>query len=153
VKRVKRAGLAFGSALFAGIIFNGAAWTLAPDMFHDLFHSDQPIVLTVMFVIALLVAMVIPWWLLALPLVLSISRPEGWRLWFFGICGALIGPALAALFLTFMVVAAKSPVYSTFTDPQALILFPATLIPSAMATAFYLSILKLSSRKALTSGV
>jgi hypothetical protein len=150
---MKRAGLALGSALCAGIIFNGAAWTLAPDTFHDLFHSDQPVYLTVLFMLALLVATVLPWWLLALPLVLSISRAEGWRLWFIGICGTLIGPALAALFLAFMIFVGKSPAYSTFTDPQALILFPASLIPSAMATAIYLSILKLSSRKTLTSNV
>lgn len=146
---MKRVRIALGSALCAGIIFNASAWALAPDIFHDLVHSDQPLYLTVLFMIALLVITVLPWWLLALPMVLSIHRTDGWRLWLFGICGSLIGPALAALFLMLMVAVGKSPAYSVFADPQALILFPITLIPSALATGIYLSILKLSSRKAL----
>jgi hypothetical protein len=58
---MKRAWLGLGSALCAGIIFNASAWTLVPDIFHDLVHSDQPLYLTILFMVALLVITVLPW--------------------------------------------------------------------------------------------
>ena len=67
------------------------------------------------------------------------------------ICGTLIGPFVAALLLGLLAIIDRIPAYSARIDPQTLILFPASLIPSAMATAIYLSMMKLSLRTTLTT--
>jgi hypothetical protein len=81
MSRWKRAGLAFMSALIAEI-FISAILTLRD-------HSG----ITGMEggVIGLSI-FVLPGWLLSLPFILSINRIDGWRLWFLGTVGILIGP-------------------------------------------------------------
>ena len=41
--------------------------------------------------------LVIPGWLVAIPLVLLVDTLAGWRFWFIGIVGLLIGPVIAGI--------------------------------------------------------
>lgn len=132
--RWRRVALSFLSALTAELIL-GISFGIPGDK-HLLFER----VFGFVYFASILV---IPGWLLSLPLVISFNRIDGWRMWVLAISGSLIGPVImGAIYLQ-----------SEFTMPSTTTWAPGSINFAYMATAIsvlttgiYLTTLKLLSR-------
>lgn len=86
---------------------------------------------------------VVPGWLLTLPMVLAFRRTDGWRFWLIGAYGTLLGP----LIILTWAIACKVTEHSAISDFIAM--GEIAFVIAFLATAFYLSILRYSSRDSI----
>jgi hypothetical protein len=134
--RWKRVGLSFASAIAAELLV-----CLAVFWWNN--HSAQW--LGFLGFMSFTSVLVVPGWLLALPFLIFLKRTDAWHLGLMALIGVLIGP--------FIVLGLD--VWSWLSSPTSLFtifvpwLYMATAI-SAVATAFYLTSLKLFSRPTQT---
>jgi hypothetical protein len=91
--------------------------------------------------------LVIPGWIIALPIVLSFKRIDGWRIWIQALLGCLIGPLIMGLIGLFSVL--TRPPTTTWAPGTISFVYLAAAI-SILATAIYLTTVKLSVRTAQT---
>ena len=89
--------------------------------------------------------LVIPGWLIALPFVILIGRADGWRFWLLACVGICIGPAIILLFDAYMKLHFPD---GTLTPGAIEIVYLATGI-STFATAIYLTVLRLCTRRSI----
>ena len=140
MNRLRRAGLSFVSAITAELLVAAVlAARAAPGQ-----RANE---LSLAFWFLLLV---IPGWLLALPILLSFPRTDGWRLWLLALLGISIGPAfLVVLGLTFNVHYSLHP--TSFWPPLRYDIMGMALAISSLSTVFYIGALKWFERPAATS--
>ncbi len=81
--RLRRVAVSFASAIAADVIVAVVLCALRPSP-----PSQHAVELTAIYFLYL----VIPVWLLALPILLSFNRLDGWRLWALAVIGVLLGP-------------------------------------------------------------
>lgn len=81
-------------------------------------------------------------WVVTLPFVLLISRFTGWRFWFLGVSGTLMGPALSIV-LNFSIRLAEHQTFDVVEGWKTELVVTAT---SLIATALYLGTLRFSTR-------
>ncbi len=135
MSRWKRAGLSLASALLAELLV-GIAMSVQGN--RSLFLDRSVVFLW------FASFLVLPGWLIALPLVLSINRTDGWRLWLLAILGTLIGPVLVGIIG--LVITLNSPPTTTWNSGALDFAYVATAI-SVLTTAIYLISLKALSRQ------
>jgi len=82
-------------------------------------------------------------WVITLPLVLLISRFDGWRFWFLAISGTLIGPALLIALNQYIRLAEPSQKFDIVEGWKVELVVTGV---SSLATALYLGTLSFSTR-------
>lgn len=87
--------------------------------------------------------LIIPGWLIALPIILTVTSFQGWRLFGFLAVGSMIGPALIACIGFFF--SLKTPISSSFAHEAYHILYAATAV-SELTSILYISLMRASQR-------
>jgi hypothetical protein len=138
--RIKRVGLSFACALASDLLFSSGLMVLGGNVGSGA-NGGIGVVASVWIIFCSTGFLVIPGWLLSLPLVLVFDRAEGWRFWVLGIYGTLLGPAiLAALILA---------QHGSVANEDFALYFGFAFVVAFLSTAIYLSVLKHYSRDSI----
>lgn len=95
---IKRIGLWSVSVLAAEILVISAFLVIMsslPSASTSPFSSGPGLLVSFIFFGGLSISLLVPGWLLALPLILIFRRVDGWRLWILGTLVTLLGPVIA----------------------------------------------------------
>jgi hypothetical protein len=92
--------------------------------------------------------LMVPGWILSLPLVLTIDRLRGWRIWLAGIAGSCIGPIVLLSVAVYARVGGPGNSHGTYDSSALTLLYVATAI-SILSTALYIFFIKLSTRDSI----
>jgi hypothetical protein len=135
-KRLSRAALSLVYAVLASVTVCAVVIASNYEEFSRSFTSWFLFIRGAVFVIMLA-------WVITLPLVLWISRFDGWRFWFLAVSGTFIGPALLIAINLCIRLAAPSQKFDIVEGWKVEAVVTAI---SLIATALYLGTLRLSTR-------
>ena len=136
--RISRAALSFVCAVVASVVVSAVMITFNYEEFGFLMSFTS----WYLFIRgAVLVTMLA--WVITLPLVLLISRFDGWRFWFLAISGTLIGPALLIALNQYIRLAEPSQKFDIVEGWKVELVVTGV---SSLATALYLGTLSFSTR-------